>query len=143
MDKLKQRASACLLCILLLVALKGASPAYSQTSPGLSSTMNSLFAVHDFDEVSISPDGRWLAWIQSRPGSPLDKSIFAMDLRGVNVSPRLVSPDHKSQGYAQGLAWSPDGKNLAFLSDAQGRGQLQLYVIRAEGGAVRQLTHLT
>ena len=143
MGRLKHRAPPWLLCILLLAALGWPNPTYSQTSPALDAAIDSLFAARHLDEVSISPDGRWLAWIQSRPESPLDKSVLVTDLRGTNAPPRLVSLDHESRGYAQGLAWSPDSRNLAFLSDAHGRGQPQLYVTRAEGGAVRQLTHLT
>ena len=41
-----------------------------------------------------------------------------------------------------GVSWSPDGKSLAFLSDAADAGQLQLYVAPAAGGAARQLTKL-
>ena len=39
------------------------------------------------------------------------------------------------------IAWSPDGAELAFLSDAESAGQLQLYVASVASGAARQLTH--
>jgi dipeptidyl aminopeptidase/acylaminoacyl peptidase len=37
-------------------------------------------------------------------------------------------------------AWSPDGREIAFLSDAAQEGQLQIYVAPAAGGAARVLT---
>src|SRR6185436_18711796 len=40
------------------------------------------------------------------------------------------------------VAWSPDGSRLAFLSDREKAGQLQLYVAPTEGGAARKLTSL-
>ena len=38
------------------------------------------------------------------------------------------------------VAWSPDSKRIAFLSDAAKPGQLQLYVTDAAGGPARRLT---
>ena len=38
------------------------------------------------------------------------------------------------------MAWSPDSKRVAFLSDAAKPGQLQLYVTDAAGGPARRLT---
>src|SRR3984957_4149455 len=40
------------------------------------------------------------------------------------------------------IAWSPDGKGIAFLSDAATNGQLQLFVANVDSGSARQLTHL-
>ncbi|PYQ68246.1 MAG: hypothetical protein DMF54_01520 [Acidobacteria bacterium] len=40
-------------------------------------------------------------------------------------------------------AWSPDSKLLAFRSDAAKPGQAQVWVAPADGGAPRQLTHVT
>jgi Tol biopolymer transport system component len=37
-------------------------------------------------------------------------------------------------------AWSPDGREIAFLSDAAEEGQLQIYVAPAAGGTARVLT---
>jgi Tol biopolymer transport system component len=39
-----------------------------------------------------------------------------------------------------GAVWSPDGKRLAFLSDAARDKQLQIYVAPASGGPPRRLT---
>ncbi len=41
------------------------------------------------------------------------------------------------------VSWSPDGKQIAFLSDADTAGQFQLYVAPANGGTPRRLTQLT
>ena len=42
-----------------------------------------------------------------------------------------------------GVAWSPDGRRLAFLSDADKPGQLELYTVSAGGGTPKKLTELT
>jgi len=42
-----------------------------------------------------------------------------------------------------GPSWSPDGRSLAFLSDAAKERQLEIYVAPASGGPVRQITKVT
>jgi len=37
--------------------------------------------------------------------------------------------------------WSPDGKHLAFVSEAGGKAQFHLYVASTDGGKVRELWH--
>ena len=59
-------------------------------------------------------------------------------------APRRISAakdvrDHREHS----LAWSPDGKTLAFLSDASKAGQLQIYVVPADGGEARKLTSVS
>jgi Tol biopolymer transport system component len=41
------------------------------------------------------------------------------------------------------VSWSPDGKRLAFLSDAEKSDQSQLYIADVEGGRARRVTNLT
>jgi dipeptidyl aminopeptidase/acylaminoacyl peptidase len=42
------------------------------------------------------------------------------------------------------VAWSPDGRHIAFLSDVESPGQLQLYVVDSAPNAhAKQLTHFT
>lgn len=38
-------------------------------------------------------------------------------------------------------AWSPDGKSLAFARSTDGRRSIHVYVMRADGSGVRQVTH--
>jgi Tol biopolymer transport system component len=38
-------------------------------------------------------------------------------------------------------AWSPDGKSLAFTRSTDGRRSFHVYVMRADGSGVRQITH--
>ncbi len=53
--------------------------------------------------------------------------------------PRISGSAHEEHD----VAWSPDGKRIAFLSDASARGQLQLFEIDTNGPAAKakQLTH--
>jgi dipeptidyl aminopeptidase/acylaminoacyl peptidase len=94
---------------------------------------NSLFALHDFREVAISPDGGKVAWVESAPSKiesdPPSLSVYVKDLHDAGAGAKRIG-DPGSM--AQGLAWSQDGR-LAFLSDADSHGQLQLYVAEKPG----------
>jgi dipeptidyl aminopeptidase/acylaminoacyl peptidase len=144
MAKSGHRRVVWLLFLVSLAVLASTAPAWTQTSSALDAAMRPLFAARHFNQVAISSDGHWLAWLESRPSSPERKSIFVEDLRATGSPPRLISPDHTAQGSnAQDLAWSPDSSHLAFLSDAHSPGQFELYEARPDGSSIRQLTHLT
>jgi Tol biopolymer transport system component len=66
-------------------------------------------------EVSVSPDGKRLAWIQGAPGgteiriAPLDNLA-----KSVRATAATTGDQHCREG---DLTWSPDSAALAFLSD--------------------------
>jgi len=110
--------------------------------------MDSLFAVRQFKQVSISPDGAHVAWVQEltdKNGAPSPNSaIYVADLKKTAAPPRRVTAGDGAVEHAEhDIAWSPDGTRLAFLSDAATGIQTQLYVARVAGGPARRLTSLT
>src|SRR5579864_4578170 len=127
-------------CGCSLVAQEGKSHS------AIDDAVDSLFHLHQLSEVQIAPDGASVAWVQSRedPASgALTLSIFVADLRRSGSAPRRVTADKdKAEHYENSVAWSPDGKNLAFLSDAEKKGQGQLYFMD-DRGKVRKLTSVT
>ena len=85
-----------------------------------------------FDEVAVSGDGARVAWVED---GARGHGIFVQELRDAGGKPRRVADgDH--------VAWSPDGRRIAFLARRDDPHQAQLYVAPAEGGAVRRLTLL-
>jgi dipeptidyl aminopeptidase/acylaminoacyl peptidase len=102
----------------------------------LNSALDSLSALHEFHEVALSPDHARVAWIETSPvNSEPDKNarpsvaVYIKDLRDVSSGIKRVGD---TATMAQGLAWSQDGR-LAFLSDAEVHGQMQLYVVDKPG----------
>jgi dipeptidyl aminopeptidase/acylaminoacyl peptidase len=117
-----------LLSLFLLAGTIYAQPAAS-VDPGLAEISATVW----IQQASVSPDGSRLAYVQSAgPG----KSAIYFEGMPQPVSTGAQPCDE------HGVAWSPDSKQIAFLSDREKAGQLQLYVTPA-GGKPRQLTHLT
>ena len=135
---LRERA---LLFSVCLVALFGGGAA-GPTNPSVDSVLDRLQAVQSFRQTAVSPDGSRVAWVERRRdknGGEALSAAFVADVAG--GKPRRVSAaadlrDHRERD----VAWSPDGKSLAFLSDAVESRQLQLYVIPASGGEARRLS---
>jgi dipeptidyl aminopeptidase/acylaminoacyl peptidase len=83
-----------------------------------------------------------VAWVETGGASP--RGIFVCTLASPESTKRRItasSGDDASDEH--GIAWSPDSRQLAFVSNAQTPDQLQLYVAKVAGGEARKLTDLT
>jgi dipeptidyl aminopeptidase/acylaminoacyl peptidase len=106
--------------------------------------VQTLFATRQFQQVAISPDGKKVAWVETlvgKDGAPNGKSSIFVATLEEKTPPKRVTAVLGAATYAEGsVAWSPDSKRIAFLSDAAKAGQLQLYVAAVTGGAATKLT---
>ena len=81
-----------------------------------------------------APDGRRLAYISTRAGTP---QLYWMDAGG--GGPEVLGRfDFGTTGPTNGPSWSPDGQAIAFHRDVG--GVAQLFVLDVGTRAVRQLT---
>ena len=93
-----------------------------------------------FAETAISPDGKHLAWVEARrnpDGSESRNTAVTLD------GHRLTAGNGKAFCEENGLAWSPDSTQVAFLSDCAKAKQRELYVAGVNGAAPRRLSNLT
>jgi dipeptidyl aminopeptidase/acylaminoacyl peptidase len=104
----------------------------SAAPPNLDAALDSLSELHEFRQVALSPDGSRVAWIETSPikgqSEPASVSVYVKELSDPSQAKRVGEPAIRIQG----LAWSSDGR-LAFLSDAESHGQMQLYVADKPG----------
>ena len=107
----------------------------------LDTALDSLYSVRGFEQVAMSPDGAQVGWVQ-RLGSG-GSGIFVTATKATAEQAKRISAAADEQPREEGhIAWSPDSKRLAFLSDAGSPGQLQLYVSELDGSPTRKLTSL-
>jgi len=92
-------------------------------------------------QVAVSPDGKRLAWIQMGKEGV---EIRLAPLDDLAKSERITAASKPEQHcHENDLAWSSDGKALAFFSDCAKLGeQTDLYVAAVDGGPARRLTEL-
>ena len=122
----------------------GGAPAAPATTPSVDAVFDSLRSVRHFHDVAISPDGRRAAWSQKAFDKDNFESlgtIFVADVPS-GKSRQLTAATDGETHREQGAAFSPDGKTIAFLSDAAKPRQRQIWLEPAEGGAPRQLTRI-
>ncbi len=123
------------LLLLISVSVVGGWPAAS-------------FAQHvarSFREAAISPDGSRVAWAEPIVGEGMateGTAIYVRELQPPAGKAKRISAATENDATEQHVAWAPDSKRLAFLSDAESTGQSQLYVADADGGHVRKLTDI-
>jgi dipeptidyl aminopeptidase/acylaminoacyl peptidase len=130
----------------VLISATFVSPLLAQqkSAPALDNVIHTLFAVKTFDETAISPDGKHVAWSErlvDSNGVPNGTSaIYVSDISS-GAAPQRITAGNGATAYAEGsMAWSPDSKRLAFLSNAADSGQAQLYMISLDGGPAKKLT---
>ena len=137
--------------------LRAAEDATRHTLPG--EQPSSTSTLHSFSEVSISPDGHFVVWSEEvdteKASSPTPPpSLYVADLRAPADPPRRITAEQeigsatshspaKRELVERNPTFSPNGRQIAFLSDADKQGQQQIYVIPIEGGLARRLTNLT
>ena len=122
-----------LVCLPFLAAIAAA-----QVTP-VDPALNEIANTRRFLEAAISPDGSRIAYVEA------EGAKFAIYLVGLNSNTsklRITAGDGKTFHDEHAVAWSPDGKQLAFLSDREKKDQLQLFVASIDGAPAKQLTHL-
>jgi dipeptidyl aminopeptidase/acylaminoacyl peptidase len=109
-----------------------------------------LFATHEFQQAVISPDGKRVAWVETligKDGAPSgNTAVYVSEIETKAAAKRLRVGAGATDHEEGDVAWSPDSKRIAFLSDAAKAGQRQLYVMdvagktNGAGGAARKMT---
>src|SRR5947207_4592239 len=107
------------------------APSEKSATP-MDDVVHTLFAATSFYRVGISSDGKEVAWVES---SKEGSAIYVSET-GIPRPRRITAGGHSESA----VAWSPDGRQIAFLSDNADPGQQQLYVAGVTGGPPRKLT---
>lgn len=141
------RSVARLIVVSSLIALSSSSSfARAEKDSSRTPTIDQSLEMYSVGSPQISPDGSRVVYEQSRTN--WDANAFETDLWIANVATGerhlLVTTGHS----AEGVAWSPDGKWIAFLSSRKGvlpkspDDKQQLWVMPSDGGEAQQITKM-
>lgn len=99
-------------------------------------TVDDLLKFERLSDPQISPDGRHVAYVVTRPSLEKNSTTATIWLAPTDGgAPRQLTTTTKHDRHPR---WSPDGKQILFESDRG--GSQQLWVIDVSGGEARQLT---
>ena len=107
--------------------------------PSAGTIYDAMQSVVGFDSVAMSPDGTRLAWQETVHHH---ESVWIETL-ATQARVRLTANAANKDADEGDVAWSPDSKRIAFLSDARKKGARQLFVADADGTHVSQVGTLT
>lgn len=122
------------LCLLFLI-----TTAYADESNVL--TPERIADIESVMEVSLDPEGKKAAYILDVPRSPSDdpggsyRHLWLADIE-TGASKRLTGGKERLRS----IAWTPDGKRIAFLAKRSGDEHTQIYTLRTRGGEAKALT---
>ena len=123
----------------LLCAVLWPGVAFAQELPNASAskllTPEASLSLRSISDLQFSPDGSRLAFVVSEPpkGERRARHIWLFDKQSGSI--RQITYSAKTEISPR---WSPDGRQLAFLSNRD--DEQQLYVMRADGGEATPLT---
>jgi dipeptidyl aminopeptidase/acylaminoacyl peptidase len=134
-----RKASTRWIAAFLAAACAGAA---APTRTSLESVLDALEQVRGFRGAAISPDGTSVVWVERIRGRDGADNLSVIDVEDIaSPNPRRLTAAKDARAHREHSAiWSPDGKRIAFLSDAAREKQLQIYVAPASGGPARRLT---
>lgn len=126
-------------CTSLFVAvLAVAGSCLAQETTKRPMTFDDLIKLHRISAVTVSQDGKWVAYAQSTPDLDANRNVSNIWI----VNTTGGAPTQVTQGGRDNSpAWSPDGKTLAFISARDGNSQV--YLLSMQGGEAKKLTTLS
>ena len=128
------------LCLIVLFA--GGSPGFPQAAETKSDKpktaalgVEQAISLRPIEDLQFSPDGRRLAFTVARAprDAPREQEIWML-----NVQSRKTWRFAHSKKSSRTPRWSPDGTQLAFISDREERPQI--WIMPTDGGEAEQLT---
>ena len=130
---LNPTAMVCTAALACAAQTLGQAP--SKENNGKALTPEASLTLRSISDLQYSPDGARLAFVVTEPakGTTRPRHIWIYERDG---NPRQFTYSAKSESTPR---WSPDGKQLAFLSNRE-EDQQQMFIMRADGGEARAVT---
>ncbi len=96
---------------------------------------------HAINSFAWAPDGQAMV-VSASTSASVDATMMYSALYTISIAEKKLNPLTKTEGKLGRAAWSPDGKNIAFLGarDIHDSTAGTLFIVAASGGEARSLT---
>src|SRR5439155_14357452 len=102
-------------------------------------TFEDLMKIQRISDPQVSPDRKWIAYVQTSVDLEADKKATHLWLiASAGGEARQLTQGEGSDSHPR---WSPDGQSLAFVSTRSGKSQI--WILPLSGGEARQLTSIS
>jgi dipeptidyl aminopeptidase/acylaminoacyl peptidase len=111
-----KRALPCVpLCLLALTLVPAIAAESKSVDPRIEQLLAELGKARSIRAVAIAPDGKQLAWVIERDGKP-GIEVAGVDGSGAHA---VTAADKPASCSESGVAWAPDSRHLAFVSNCK------------------------
>lgn len=131
------RLDALAICFLAAATL-------SAQDSSIDRVLHQLEQVQTYSDVTISPDGRWITWIQPAAHLSEKHELYLLDRKNPSAHAQRITPENEAD-HASGAAWSPDGSQLAFFAEKSTQRQIFVFPtssVNAPDAKARRVTNL-
>jgi dipeptidyl aminopeptidase/acylaminoacyl peptidase len=114
-------------------------------SPAVEAAIKAIGAAASFSQLAISPDGKKVAWVEEfrdKNGTESGNSAIFVTSTGGKSPARKISASPGASRAEHDIAWAPDSRRIAFISDVLRPGQSQLYLQGELGQPAKRLTNV-
>ncbi|MGD6965373.1 S9 family peptidase [Rossellomorea vietnamensis] len=100
-------------------------------------TAEDLYALKSVSDPKLSPHGNEAVYVLTEMDQ--EKNVYISNLYHLNIDKGTSRQWTFGENRNSSPRWSPDGKDIVFVSDRSGKSQL--YLLSVNGGEAQQLTH--
>jgi dipeptidyl aminopeptidase/acylaminoacyl peptidase len=104
--------------------------------------IEALLDIEQPSEATLSPDGAYVAYVLGKWHKPDKDTAPPKNIQLIEVATGKQRPLTNSVGSNDLPCWSPDSRQLAFVSNRSDHEEMQLYLIDVQGGEAQALTDL-
>jgi dipeptidyl aminopeptidase/acylaminoacyl peptidase len=119
---LKNRLSAIAFCFFC-----GAAALAAQNAE-IDRVLGQLEQVRTFSDIAISPDGKWITWIEPAVRLSRENELYLLEWKNPSAHPQRITPSNEA-AHPSGVAWSPDSTHLAFFAAKEDQDQIFIFSV--------------